>query len=326
MRFRTLGETGIDISEVGLGTWQISSDFGPMPDETARDILQTALDSGIRFLDTADVYGNGRSESVIGAFLEQCEAPVFVATKFGRGGDVFPNHYTKQSMIDSVKASLDRLRRERLDLLQLHCIPPEVLRAGHVFDWMRELKQDGLIRHFGASVETVEEGLVCLEQEGIASLQVIYNVFRQKLTTELLPQAAEKGVGIIVRLPLASGLLSGKFTKETTFAESDHRHFNRNGDVFNVGETFAGLPFEKGVELADRLKSDIPPGMSLAQMAMRWILDHPEVSVVIPGASSEKHVRENAEVSSLPPLDESLHQRLRDFYCSSVRDHIRGGY
>lgn len=188
------------------------------------------------------------------------------------------------------------------------------IKKGAIFDWLRTLQKEGKIAHFGASVESVEEGLICLKQDGLQSLQVIFNIFRQKLVKELLPQAKAKGVGIIVRLPLASGLLTGKFTKDTEFDENDHRNFNQNGEVFNVGETFAGLPFKKGVELTNELKELCPENMTLAEMSLRWILDHDEVSTIIPGASSPKHIEQNAKVSELQPLSNELMQTLEDFY------------
>ncbi len=328
MHTRPLGRNGFKVSEVGLGCWQLGADWGKsFSSEDGLAILRASVDQGIRFFDTADVYGNGKSEAIIGEFLAQCEAPVRVATKFGRSGEVFPDHYSEQSLKRSVEGSLDRLGVDALDLLQLHCIPTEVMRQGDVFDWLRRLKQEGLIRAFGASVETVEEGLICLEEEGITSLQVIFNIFRQKLVEELLPQAQAKGVGIIVRLPLASGLLAGKFTMATRFAEDDHRNYNRDGACFNVGETFAGLPFEKGVKLADAIKRDIlPESMTMVQLALRWILDHEAVSTIIPGASSPLQARSNAAVSGLPPLSSELHRALTDFYRTEVHDHIRGAY
>jgi aryl-alcohol dehydrogenase-like predicted oxidoreductase len=326
MNKRTLGRNGFKIGEVGIGCWQFGGDFGPMEEATALSILEHAVERGIDFFDTADIYGAGRSESFIGHFLKSCDKPVRVATKFGRGGNVYPNGYSLDVMRDSVRASLERLGMEALDLLQLHCVPIEVLRDGAIFDWLRELQAEGLIKHFGASVETVEQGLLCMEQADLLSLQVIYNIFRQKLTTELLPQAKEKGVGLIVRLPLASGLLGGKYTKDTTFADSDHRTYNRNGQCFSVGETFAGLPFEKGVELADALKPHVPEGMTMAQMALRWILDHDAVSVIIPGASSPAQADSNAAVSDFEPLSPELHKIFRAFYEQEVYDHIRGAY
>ncbi len=328
MHTRRLGTNGFEVSEVGLGCWQLGPDWGKsMGSEEGHAILQQAVDRGVRFFDTADVYGAGKSESIIGEFLRQCDLPIRVATKFGRSGEVYPDAYSEAAMRKSVEGSLERLGVDALDLLQLHCIPVEVMRQGDVFTWLQRLQDEGLIRHFGASVETVEEGLICLEQEGLISLQVIFNIFRQKLVSELLPQAKAKGVGIIVRLPLASGLLAGKFTKETTFEKNDHRNYNRDGAAFNVGETFAGLPFEKGVELADTLKqSYLPDSMTMVQFALRWILDHDAVSTIIPGASSPAQARSNAEVADLPPLPAALHGKLTDFYRNEVHDHIRGAY
>ena len=219
-----------------------------------------------------------------------------------------------------------RLRVDVLDCLQLHCIPIEALRRGDVFDWLRTLKAEGAIREFGASVESVEEGLLCLRQAGLASLQVIFNLFRQKLVTELFPRAQAAGVSIIVRLPLASGLLSGKFTRETTFTDGDHRNYNRNGEAFNVGETFAGLPFETGVELANEIRDLLPRNMTMAQASLRWILDHDAVTTVIPGASSPEQVTSNVAVSDLPRLSSELHKRLSAFCQSKVAHHIRGPY
>jgi len=297
-----------------------------MTDATATDIMEMAAGSGIDFFDTANVYGGGRSEELIGRFNRDREPPVIVATKYGRGPDAYPDKYTEAGLRRAIDASRRRLGVECLDLLQLHCIPPDALRTGEIFGWLREVESEGLIRRFGASVETVEEGMICLEQEGLLSLQIIFNIFRQKPAEQLFPRAREKGVGIIVRLPLASGLLSGKIDAGTSFHESDHRNFNCDGQHFNVGETFAGLPFVQGVELAGRLKSLVPEGMTMAQMSLRWILDHDEVSVVIPGASSPQQVCENAAASALPPLPTELHDKLAEFYRSEVRPHIRGGY
>lgn len=327
MNKRQLGENGFQVSEVGLGTWQLGGDWGKdFSSDKALSILEAAVDSGVTFFDTADVYGNGQSEAFIGEFLRGGSTTVRVGTKFGRGGDVYPDGYSKDAMRQAIEASLSRLGVDALDLLQLHCIPTVELQKGDVFDWLRDFKSEGLIRTFGASVESVEEGLLCLEQEGIQALQVIFNIFRQKLVTELLPQAKAKGVGIIVRLPLASGLLTGKFTKATTFAESDHRNFNKDGDAFNVGETFAGVPFAKGVELARAIKAFLPDGMSMTQLALRWVLDHEAVSTVIPGASSPIQARDNAIASDLHPLPQALHRKLAEFYREEVHASIRGVY
>jgi aryl-alcohol dehydrogenase-like predicted oxidoreductase len=327
MKTRQLGEKGFEVGEIGLGCWQLGADWGPsVAEDTAFAILSAAVENGINFFDTANVYGSGRSEKLIGQFIHECGRPVVVATKFGRGEDVYPDNYSEDALRRSVDASLKRLGVDALDLLQLHCIPTDALREGEVFDWVRRLKQEGLIRHFGASVETVEEGLLCLEQEGLLSLQVIFNVFRQKLVSQLLPQAKAQGVGIIVRLPLASGLLTGKFARDTRFPETDHRLFNRDGQHFNVGETFAGVPFEKGVALVDMLKKMLPDKISMVQMALRWILDHDAVSVIIPGASSPEQARANAAVSGLEPLSRDLSQALAEFYTKRVHRHIRGPY
>ena len=318
----------LPISPVSLGTWQLGSDWGKsFSEESAFQILQEAIDQGINFLDTADVYGNGKSESFIGAFLKTVETPVMVATKFGRKGGIYPDGYSKERMRNAVLDSIERLGVNSLDLLQLHCVPTKVMKEGMIFDWLRELKKDGLIKEFGASIETVEEGLICMEHEDLYSLQVIFNIFRQKPRQKLLPLANEKDVKIIVRLPLASGLLAGKFTKDTSFPKNDHRNYNRDGQAFNVGETFAGLPFEKGIELADELKHNyLPENMNMAQMAMRWILDHEGVTCVIPGATSTNQVKQNAQVMNLPPLSEEIHKKLGKFYRENVHDSIRGPY
>lgn len=323
---RKLGKKGFKVSEVGLGCWQLGGDWGSSLEKRAAfAILEESLSNGVTFLDTANIYGGGRSEALIGEFLQAHGATVRLATKFGRG-DVYPDRYSLQNLRDSVQASCQRLRVAQLDLLQLHCVPLAVLQQGSIFDWLRQLQAEGCIGHFGASVETVEEGLLCLEQPGLTSLQVIFNCFRQKIVTELLPQSAAAGVGVIVRLPLASGLLSGKFTAETTFLAKDHRHYNRDGACFSVGETFAGLPFEKGVALADALKAFVPAGMSLSQFALRWILDHAAVSTVIPGASRPEQVKSNASASALSALPDAVHRQIGEFYVAQVQPHIRGPY
>jgi aryl-alcohol dehydrogenase-like predicted oxidoreductase len=327
MKTRIFGRTGVRVSEMGLGCWQLGgTDWGNVEDAAALDILAAAVEAGVDFFDTADVYGNGRSETLIGRFLKERRAKIFVTTKLGRTASLYPDKYTEAGVRAATEASLKRLGVSALDLTQLHCIPIEELRRGEVFEWLRGLQREGRIRHFGASVESMEEALLCLEQPGLASLQIIFNIFRQKPIQALFPKAKEKGVAIIVRLPLASGLLSGKLTKQSRFPQNDHRNYNRDGQFFNVGETFAGLPYEKGVELADALKPLSPSGLTMAQMAQRWILDYDAVSVVIPGASRPDQARANAAVSSLPPLDGPLHETLRRFYEGEVAAHIRGPY
>ena len=327
MKTRHLGNSGSLISEVGVGTWQFGGDWGEVTESEALKTLGAAVDAGINFFDTADVYGVGRSESLIGKFLKTSKAKVFVATKLIRFPEPgWPENVSWDAFRKHTENSLQRLGLEALDLTQLHCPPFEVLKKGEVFEWLRLLKKDGKIKNFGVSVETVEEGLFCLRQEGMASLQIIFNIFRQKPIDDLLAQAKAKGVGIIVRLPLASGLLAGKYKKETQFAPQDHRTYNRDGQAFNVGETFAGLPFEKGVELADKLKAMVPTGMTLGQMANRWCLDFEAVSTIIPGAKNPQQALDNAKASDLAPLSKELHGKLRDFYLREVAGHIRGAY
>jgi aryl-alcohol dehydrogenase-like predicted oxidoreductase len=327
MKTRIFNDTGRAVSEVGLGCWQLGgSDWGNVSDAEALDILNTAADSGVTYFDTADVYGDGRSETLIGRFLRDRQDGFFVATKLGRTGALYPDKYTEKGVRAATEASLRRLELDALDLTQLHCVPIEVLRQGEIFGWLRQLKDEGKIHGFGASVESMEEAEICLREEGLESLQIIFNIFRQKPAESIFAEASRKRVALIVRLPLASGLLSGKLTKQTTFPANDHRNYNRDGAAFNVGETFAGLPYEKGVELADALKAYIPEGFSMAQMAQRWILDHEAVTVIIPGASRPAQARANASVSNLPPLGAETHAALRAFYEKEVAPHIRGPY
>jgi len=328
MKSRRLGKSGFEVSEIGLGCWQLGGDWGSeIPKAKAFGIMEKAIENGVTLFDTADVYGSGRSESLIGEFLKKHNNNLKVATKFGRDASVFPDQYTEKALRKSVENSLTRLSLDSIDLLQLHCVPQSVLYDGSIFNWLRTLKSEGKIKAFGASVESVEEGLLCLEQEGVTSLQVIFNIFRQKLLNELLPKAFEKNIGIIVRLPLASGLLTGKFDKETRFLDSDHRNYNKNGDAFNVGETFAGLPFKKGVELSNKIKTIyLRNGLTMAQFSLRWILDHEAVTCVIPGASSASQIEANCDVSEMDSLDPKLHEQLRAFYNEEVHQHIRGAY
>lgn len=327
MNKRRLGNSDIFAGEVGLGCWQLGADWGEaVSEQQARAILEAAHENGVSLFDTADVYGNGRSESIIGDFLKSLDgtkAPT-VITKFGRGGDVYPDGYTKDRMRGAIEASLARLGVDQLALLQLHCIPTEVLRKGDVFDWLREFQAEGLIAHFGASVETIEEGLIAIKEDGLLSLQIIFNLLRQKPATELLPHAAARNIGIIVRLPLASGVLAGAYRKDKVFPASDHRHFNKDGEMFNVGETFAGIPFARATEITERMRPLCPEGYSMAEMAMRWILDHKSVSCVIPGASHPDQIRRNVAASAKGALAAETHEELRTFYETDIKHYIRG--
>lgn len=326
MQYRTLGKTGFRVSEIGLGCWQLGGDFGTMSDDRADAILDEAHRQGITFWDTADVYGAGLSESRIGQWCQknsQKERPTIV-TKVGRSGELYPDKYTRDRVRASLEGSLKRIGGEALDLVQLHCVPFELLKQGEVFGWLDEFKSEGLIRHCGASVETVEEGLFCLRQSGLATLQIIFSLLRQDAAKELLPAAQEANVGIIVRLPLASGLLGGKMKSGQQFAAEDHRNYNRDGQHFNVGETFSGLPFEKGIEFVGEMKSMLPSELPLGTAALRWILDHPAVSTIIAGTTRPEQVIENAKASEAAPLDAKLHEELSALYWDKVRPNVRG--
>jgi aryl-alcohol dehydrogenase-like predicted oxidoreductase len=317
------------VAEVGLGTWQLgSADWGAIDEEKALGILKQYVNAGGNFIDTADVYGMGMSEKVIGRFLKTVTTQVYIASKLGRRQDA-PNGWSQNFSYDfmrqQVKDSLEHLGVPRLFLEQLHCIPTDELRKGEVFDHLRKLQGEGLIEHWGASVETTEEALLCLEQEGLASLQIIFNLFRQHVAGEVFAKAAQKGVAIIARVPLASGLLTGKFTAQTKFNENDHRNYNSAGDAFNAGETFSGIEFGKGLHLTDEIKKLLPDDRT-AQWALRWILDFPEVTTVIPGASNPKQVESNVEASALPPLSAEVHQQLMTLYDVEIKPVIRGHY
>lgn len=323
VRRRTLGKSNLQVSEVGLGCWQLGGDFGPINESTASEILHQAVNSGITFFDTANVYGDGQSEKYLGKVLSTLAPNVTIATKYGRGEQTYPDKYSMENLRMAVFKAQDRLQRDRLDLLQLHCVPQAILEQQHIFDWLRELQQEGHITHFGASVETLEEAHICLAQDELTSLQIIFNLMRQRPVMDLFDEAIAREVGIIVRLPLASGMLSGKFDQNTRFDKTDHRNYNKDGEAFSVGETFSGIEFNKGLELVEKLETFKPPQMQMADFAMRWILDHDAVSCIIPGASSPAQVKQNAAVSSLPPLKVDLHDRLYQFYLNEIEPAIR---
>jgi len=327
---RAFGSGKTPVSEIGLGCWQIGgADWGSVTDAEALEILAAAFDSGTTFFDTADVYGLGRSEELVGRFLKKTSLAdaITVATKMGRFPEPgWPGNFTAEAMRAHTEASLKRLQVGALDLTQLHCIPTEVLRRGEVFETLRALLAEGKIKQFGVSVESMEEAHLCLDQQGVSSLQIIFNMIRQKPAEVLFERAQTLGVSLIVRLPLASGLLAGKYSRDTTFAEQDHRNYNRDGAAFNVGETFAGIPFEKAVEIVELLRPFVPAGMTMAQMALRWCLDFEAVTVVIPGARSAAMARANAAASALPPLEGVTHAAIREIYHRYAESAIRGPY
>lgn len=328
MNRKAFGRTGYEASRIGLGTWQFGGQWGPeYSDDNALAIMRAAVEQGVNFFDTADIYGLGRSEELIGRFMRESKARLFVATKLGRGPKPgWPDNFTPRVVREHTEASLQRLGVDCLDLQQLHCVPKSELERGVMFDTLDKLRSEGKLRFFGASVETIEEALICLQNPGCASLQIIFNIFRQKAITELFQQARHQRVAIIVRLPLASGLLSGKMTADRQFAETDHRNYNRDGQQFNVGETFAGLPYERGLELVEEIRPLVPEGMTMGQMALRWCIDFDAVSTVIPGARSVEQAIENSSAGHLPPLPEPLHDRLTALYHTSILPQIRGPY
>jgi aryl-alcohol dehydrogenase-like predicted oxidoreductase len=320
---------GIKISEVGIGTWQLgNADWGVIKDSEAISILKAFADSGGNFIDTSDVYGMGLSERIIGRFLKITDRSMFIASKLGRrqdNGYGWPQNFTYDIMRQHVESTLQNLDSPQLFLEQLHCIPTEQMRSGKVFDSLRKLQQEGLIRFWGASVETTEEALICLQQEGLASLQIIFNLFRQHVADEIFAKATEKDVALIIRVPLASGLLTGRFNEHTTFAAADHRNFNANGEAFNAGETFSGMEFSTGLSLSKEIES-LLPDERLSQWAIRWILDHPEVTTVIPGATKVEQVVKNVAAPDMPKLAETTHHQLRDLYDKKIKPNIRGHY
>lgn len=289
--------------------------------------MHHAIEAGVNFLDTADVYGDGHSEQLIAKATKGKEDDIYVATKFCRAGDIYDQQtYSEKSVREYCENSLKRLERERIDLYQIHCPPLEIIKAGHVFEVLDKLQQEGKIRYYGVSVETVEEGLEAMKNPNVRALQVIFNLFRQKPLDELFPAAKEKGVGILARVPLASGLLTGKFSNDTQFEKEDHRHFNRDGQQFNVGETFAGLEFTKGIELAEKLKWIGDGKGNMTRAALRWILEFDSISCVIPGFKSVKQVEDNLGVLEVHSFTADERLKLRDFYLEEIEKHIRGPY
>jgi len=315
---------GSQVSVIGLGCWQLGADWGAVSEQDALATLNAAVDAGVTFLDTADVYGDGRSEQLVGQLLRQRpDAGLTVATKMGRRADP---HVPEAFTGEALRAWNDRSRRnldvDTLDLVQLHCPPTPVYSNEAVFDTLDEMVEEGRMKAYGVSVETCEEALTSIARPNVASVQIILNAFRRKPLERVLPAAAAAGVGIIARVPLASGLLAGKYDESTTFAASDHRTYNRSGEAFDVGETFSGVPFEVGVAAAREVAALTQPGVTTAQLALRWIIDQPGVSVVIPGARTATQARANAEAGAVPPLDAATLSALESIYDERIRTHI----
>lgn len=327
MNYRSLGNTDLKVSEISFGTWGIGGSWGKTDDQESLRALDKAIGAGVNFFDTADVYGDGHSERLLAKATKGKEEEIHVATKFCRAGDIYNSEtYSEKTIRAFCENSLKRLERERIDLYQIHCPPLEIIRDGRVFEVLDKLQQEGKIRYYGVSVETVEEGLTAMQNPNVRALQVIFNLFRQKPLNDLFPTAKEKGVGVLARVPLASGLLTGKFKKDTQFEESDHRNFNRDGQEFNVGETFAGLEFNKGVDLSEQLKWIAEGRGNMTRAALKWILEFDSISCVIPGFKNVKQVEDNLAALDVPGFSEAELSKLREFYLAEVHGNIRGPY
>lgn len=311
------------MTEVGLGTWNVGGDWGDVSDEEGREAIRAALDAGIDFVDTADVYGDGRSERHIAHVLDERDEDVTVATKAGRRLDP---HVAEDYDYEHLSAFVDRSReyldQDTLDLLQLHCPPTDAFYQPETFAALDRLKDKGALDHYGVSVETVEEGLKAIQFPGVEAVQIIFNPFRQRPADLFFEEAKRRDVGVIVRVPLASGLLTGALSRDDTFPENDHRNYNREGEAFDRGETFAGLPFERGLDAVDALREHVPEELTMAQTALRWILDFEAVSTVIPGSTSPEHIRQNAAASQAAPLSHQTHGAIRDIYEKYVFDDV----
>jgi len=314
MRYRRLGKTGRQASEIGFGAWAIGADWGQVDDDQSLRALHAAADAGVTFFDTADVYGDGRSERLVARFRKERSEPIVVATKVGRRAPLDLKEYTAENLGAWIDRSRENLNVDRLDLVQLHTLPTDIYYRPEIFAAMDGFIQQGRIASYGVSVERVEEGLKAIEYPNVATVQIIYNIFRQRPADRFLSAARELNVGVIARVPLASGLLSGKFNRDTQFASTDHRNFNRHGESFDVGETFAGVDYETALDAVEELRSLVPPEMTMAQMALRWILMNDGVSTVIPGARTPEQARANAAASDLSELPTSTMERIAELY------------
>ncbi|MEK1899068.1 MAG: aldo/keto reductase [Rhizobium sp.] len=324
MKHHAFGRLPFTVTDVGFGAWQIGGSWGDVSEADGRAALNAALDAGMTFIDTADVYGDGRSEKIIADVLKARggERPM-VATKAGRRlNPHVADGYTKANLEGFIDRSLKNLQVDSLDLMQLHCPPTEVLYRPEVFAGLDELQKAGKIKGYGVSVEKVEEALKAIEYPGVVSIQIIYNIFRQRPDHLFFSEARRKNVAIIARVPLASGLLSGKITLDTKFASDDHRNFNRNGEAFDVGETFSGVPFEVGLQAVEEVRKLVPAGASMAAFALRWILMAEAVTVVIPGARNAEQAKANAAAADLAPLSADVMAATREIYKRLIAPHV----
>ena len=321
MEQRILGRTGRDVSVVGLGAWQLGADWGTVDEEDAVATLTAAVGAGVTFIDTADVYGDGRSERLVGDFARE-HPGLTIATKMGRRVPQVPSAYHLDNFLSWNDRSRRNLGVDTVDLVQLHCPPTEVYSTDAVFDALDEMVAQKRIAAYGVSVETVGEALTAIARSHVASVQIIFNLLRRKPLERVLPAAAAAGVGVIARVPLASGLLSGRYDEHTTFAPNDHRNYNRQGEAFDIGETFAGVPYEVGLEAVRRLRGIVPPGVTMAQFALRWIIDQPGVTTVIPGARNPEQARGNASAAAVAPISAEQEKALAEVYDEVVRPHV----
>jgi aryl-alcohol dehydrogenase-like predicted oxidoreductase len=319
VRYRQLGSTGLLVSEVGFGAWAIGGDWGSVEDRASLRALHAAADAGVTFFDTADVYGDGRSERLIGRFLrERSGQRLVVATKIGRRAPVEMAQYTRAHFREWAERCRENLGMATLDLVQLHCLPTDSYYRPALFEYLDELRSDGVLAHYGVSVERVEEGLKAIEYPGVATVQIIYNIFRQRPAELFFPQARARQVGVIARVPLASGLLTGKLRRDSAFDGSDHRSYNRHGEAFDVGETFAGVDYETGLAAVERIRGILPRDAQMAGWALRWILMEEAVSTVIPGARSDEQAIANARASDLPALEPEAMRALAELYRTEI--------
>jgi aryl-alcohol dehydrogenase-like predicted oxidoreductase len=323
MEYRTFGRTGWQVSEVGFGAWAIGGSWGNVSEADAIDALHAAIDMGVNFIDTADVYGDGRSERLIAQVLKERSEPIHVVTKAGRRLDPHvAEGYNRKNLTAFIERSLKNLDVETLDLVQLHCPPTEVYYTPEVFGILDDLAQAGKIRYYGVSVEKVEEAIKAIQYPNVQSIQIIFNIFRQR-PAELFFELAQKAqVAILARVPLASGMLTGKMTRQTTFPQDDHRNFNRHGEAFDVGETFAGVDYETGLEVVEELRYLIPNGATMAQFALRWILMFDAVTTVIPGAKNRRQATDNAQAADLPPLSNQVMSKIKAIYEDNIREQV----
>jgi aryl-alcohol dehydrogenase-like predicted oxidoreductase len=320
---RRLGKTNRDVSEIGFGAWAIGGSWGETNDDESLAAMHAAVDAGVTFFDTADVYGDGRSERLVARLLRERDEPLTVATKFGRRADEqHVANYTYENLRGWLERSLENLGVETADLVQLHCPPWDAYYTPTVFEACDRLAEEGLLQAYGVSVEKVEEALKAIEYPGVTTVQVIFNIFRQRPAELFFEQARLRDIGVIVRVPLASGLLTGKFDASSRFEADDHRAFNRQGEQFDMGETFSGVDFDLGLEVVEELRALVPEGATLAQLALRWILEFDAVSTIIPGAKTPEQARANAAAADLPPLSAETMQRIAELYRQRIAPQV----